>query len=323
MNEHDRIARFFAPLSGEGSFGLRDDAALISLAEGETLVTTVDSVIEGVHCFGTESPRLIAHKLVRRNLSDLAAMGARPRAYLLSLTLPRNMPEDWFTDFTRGLSECQDTFGIELLGGDCSSLPSGVSSPFVLSLTAFGVLTGSPLLRSGATIGDDVYVSGTIGDAALGLDTLQSELQLPSSEAQYLIGRYLLPEPRVRLGAALRHLATSCIDISDGLLQDAGHICTASQCGMALQASLLPLSLAAQHALATSPSMLKRIVTGGDDYELLFTAPPEAEARITSFAFNLEIPLTRIGSVVHGNSVDISDHETNRLVIHDTGFRHH
>lgn len=309
MDEFARIARYFAPLSSEGALGLRDDAALLSPPAGTRLVATCDSLIAGVHCIGDETADMLAHKLVRRNLSDLAAMGAAPYGYLVSLMLPRGTPDAWFAEFARGLAECQDMFGLVLLGGDTAATPG----PLTLSLTAFGTLTAPPLLRSGARAGDAVYVSGTLGDAALGLDVLQGRLAHASPE--WLVQRYRYPEPRLGLAQRLHGVAHACMDISDGLVQDAMHIAAASGVGIRLHAAALPLSGAAQAALSQDASLLRRIASGGDDYELLFTAPaaPPPESGI---------PVTRIGEVVEGSGVVLLDEAGNPIPLRDAGYRH-
>lgn len=298
MDEFDRIARYFAPLAAPSAFALRDDAALL---DARTVVTK-DCMVAGVHFMGDEDASLIARKLLRVNLSDIAAMGARPTHYLVGLMAPALTPEAWFAAFARGLSEDQAQYGIMLLGGDTTATPG----PLSLSLTMFGRLETAPLLRSGAKVGDAVYMSGTLGDAALGLRMLQGSL----SPRGALIARYHLPQPRTDL--ALGGIAHACMDISDGLLQDMGHIARASGVGVELEASLLPLSADARALLAADASLLEPIVTGGDDYEILFTAPE-----------NLLLEgVTRIGRVVAGEGVHLRDADGNALHFARAGYTH-
>lgn len=315
MDEFSRIARYFAPLAGEGAFGLGDDAALLIPPAGTRLVTTTDSVIAGVHCLGDESADMLAHKLMRRNLSDLAAMGAEPYAYLVSLMLPHGTGDVWFADFARGLAECQDMFGCVLLGGDTAATPG----PLTLSLTAFGTLTGLPLLRSGAQVGDALYVTGTLGDAALGLDILQEHLAC--ADAKHLLQRYYTPEPRLRIGQNLHGLAHSCMDISDGLVQDAAHMATASGVSFVIDTDILPLSAPAQRVIEQMPALLHRIVSGGDDYELLFTAPASSQAALEAIAAQTGIPFTCIGEVCEGSGVTLLRQGV-ELALHEQGYRH-
>lgn len=298
MDEFSRIARYFAPLASAQAFGLRDDAALL---DARTVVTK-DCMVAGVHFIGDEDASLIARKLLRVNLSDITAMGARPSHYLVGLMAPKNTPEAWFAAFARGLAEDQMQYGITLLGGDTTATPG----PLSLSLTMFGTLEAAPLLRSGAKVGNAVYMSGTLGDAALGLRMLQGTL--PPREA--LIARYHLPEPRMAL--SLSGVAHACMDISDGLLQDMGHIARASGVGVELEASLLPLSADARALLTEDASLLEIIVTGGDDYELLFTAPE-----------NISLAgVTRIGRVVAGDGVRLRDAQGNPLHFARAGYTH-
>lgn len=293
MAEHARIARFFAPLAaGEpGSFSLTDDAAL--LQPPHPFVVTTDSVIVGTHVLPDATPQQVAEKLLRRNLSDLAAMGATPWRYFLNLHTPTGTNDDWFAAFTAQLALLQTQFGLVLAGGDSTS----GAGPIHATLTCLGLADGPVLRRHGAQPGDDVYMSGTLGDAALGLAVLQEKLTLPAEDHAFLAQRYHLPEPRLALGAMLRSIATSCIDISDGLLADAGQLAQASGVQLQLTRSTVPLSPAAQHALQLSPDVWAQLLTGGDDYELLFTAPVAARAALGKAA------VTRIGVVAEGSGV--------------------
>jgi thiamine-monophosphate kinase len=274
--EFELIERYFAPLARgfPGAYRLRDDAALIAPALGHDLVAKSDAIVAGVHFLPDDPPELVARKALRVNLSDLAAKGAVPRAYLLDLMLPRTLPERWIAAFARGLARDQEEYGVHLIGGDTDSTPG----PVVVAITAFGeVPTGRMVLRSGARPGDAVFVTGTIGDAALGLEALRGALPgLDAKASSFLADRYRLPLPRVKLGARLLGRASAAIDISDGLVADLGHLCEASRLAAVIEGPRVPLSAAARAVLDTWPARMTTVLAGGDDYEILFTAPAQA-----------------------------------------------
>ena len=289
--EFELINKFFAPLAAanEGALGLRDDAALIGVRPGYRLVATVDTLVAGVHFQEQDPAGLIARKLLRVNLSDLAAMAAEPVCYLLAISLPNRPDAAWIGDFAAGLAADQAEFGIILAGGDTTATPG----PLSLSLTALGqVPEGGEIRRSGAAPGQDIYVSGTIGDAALavhGIEARGGEL------AADFAARYRLPQPRVALGPRLRGLASSLVDVSDGLVADLGHICQASGVAADLEVARLPVSDAARAALAREPQLREIVLTGGDDYELLFTADTAHAGALADLARETGVPLSRIG----------------------------
>jgi thiamine-monophosphate kinase len=320
LGEFGRIARFFAPLAGPGGLGLQDDAALLDCAAGHRLVITVDAIVEGIHYLTEDPPDLIARKLLRVNLSDLAAMGARPLHYLLTTALPAAWGDDWLARFAAGLAEDQALFGVTLLGGD-SVMTRG---PAVFSLTALGeVAAGAEIRRSGARPGDLVWVSGTIGDAALGLSVLRGEYQdLPDAERDALAARFQLPQPRTALGPRLAGIAHAMCDVSDGLLADLGHICQASACAGRVRLGSVPLSPAAGHLVAAMPELRTRLVTAGDDYELLFTAPPDAAAALARLTADLGLTLTEIGAIEEGAGVMLLDENGNEVEVAAPGYRH-
>lgn len=299
MAEHAHIARFFAPLSqgDAGSFALTDDAAILTPPQGYQLVATTDSVIAGTHVMADATPAQIAQKLMRRNLSDLAAMGAVPWRYLLNLHTPA-LPDDWFADFTDALASEQRQFNLVLAGGDSTRGDSAVHA----TITCLGLVQGPPLLRSNAKAGDTIYVSGTVGDAALGLQLLQQTLTTTSAGTASLTRRYHTPEPRLSLGGMLRGVGHAVIDVSDGLLADAGHIAKASGVQLRLQRDAIPLSESAQEILTTQ-DVWHTILTGGDDYELLFTAPASEQEEIAALSEDLRLRITAIGVVAEGNGV--------------------
>lgn len=321
--EFDLIARYFAPLAaGEaGAFDLTDDAAVLTPSPGWAIVATADAMVAGVHFLPEDPPDLIARKLLRVNLSDLAAMGARPRAYLLTTAFPAAIDDAWLAAFAEGLAADQAEFGIHLLGGDTVSTPGSLT----LSLTALGeARDGAVLRRSRAKPGDTVYVTGTIGDAALGLDSLRGHLGgLGPRQAEYLAGRYRLPQPRTACGPRLLGLAHAALDVSDGLVGDLGHICKASGLAAVIEAAHVPTSEAADEALAADPELLARILTGGDDYELLFTAPPDAAAAIAALGAELGLAITAIGRCEAGQGVSAVDRDGVALEGLGEGGWHH
>jgi thiamine-monophosphate kinase len=315
--ERARIARYFAPLAaGEaGSFQLSDDAAVLSIPAGKQLVITTDSVIESIHVLSGATPQQFAQKLMRRNLSDLAAMGATPWCYSLNLHTPRGLNEEWFALFATTLGGEQAQFGLTLIGGDSTS----GQSPIHTTLTCYGLIDGTPLRRNGAQIGDDIYVSGSLGGASYALHLLQHHQ--PISDA--LAARYHRPEPRLQLGSMLRGIAHAALDISDGLLADLGQLCEASRCAARITRETLPLEATLATHINRDPSLWNHALAGGDDYELLFTAAPEQRARIESIASALQLPLTHIGNVTAGEGITLLDTHGNRLPITQTGYEHH
>lgn len=321
LGEFERIARFFAPLAGPGALELRDDVALID-GPGETqYALTTDTIIEGVDYFSDDSPAMVAQKLLRVNLSDLAAKGAKPFGYLLTTALPRTHGEAWLKEFAKGLAGDQREFGVVLLGGDTSGTPG----PATLSVTFIGqVARGKAVLRSGARTGDAIYVSGTLGDSALGLAVLKNEIAqgLSAAERDYLIERYRLPRPRVALGQKLVGIARAMIDISDGLLADLGHLCAASQLRGIVRAPDLPVSDAARAAVSANPRFNAALTSGGDDYELLFTAPLSAANAIAKAAESCGIALTAIGAMEEGAGVGLLDAAGQPIKIEHLGYAH-
>jgi thiamine-monophosphate kinase len=320
LGEFGRIRRYFAPLAGPGGLGLGDDAALLDCPPGHCLVVTVDQLIEGVHYLPDDAPDTVARKLLRRNLSDLAAMGATPRHYLLTTALPASVTDDWVGCFAEGLAEDQRHFGIALLGGDSA----GTSGPASLTMTAIGeVPVAREIRRSGARPGDRIWVSGTIGDAFLGLQVLRGGLaDLAAEQRDALVARYRLPEPRTRLGPRLAGIAHAMIDVSDGLAADLGHLCDASGVGAMVALPRLPLSGAARSVVADDDALRVALATGGDDYELLFAAPPEAAAALAALAEELAVPLSEIGEIVDGAGVRLADAAGHDMPVTAAGWRH-
>lgn len=313
--EFELIRRHFAPLAAASALGLRDDAATLAPPPGSDLVLTVDAMVQGVHFLPDDPPELVARKLLRVNLSDLAAKGARPLGYLLTAAWTPELPEDWIAAFARGLGEDQRQFDCPLLGGDTVSTPG----PLWFSLTALGhVSAGRMLRRDGARPGDLVFISGTLGDGAIGLCAIRGELpQLDEADRAYLADRYRLPQPRVALGPRLLGLATAAMDVSDGLLADLGHIAEASAVAATIEAERVPLSPAGFRA-----ARLDLALSGGDDYEILFAAPPDAEAAVVALSGELGLPLTRIGRIEAGAGVTAVNAAGAPIVLRSAGWKH-
>ena len=312
--EFGLIARHFRPLAGPGALGLLDDAAVLQPPSGRELVLAADAMVAGIHFLPDDPAELIGRKLLRCNLSDLAAMGAVPLAYLLTMSAPQDTPESWFAAFAAGLAVDQARFGLHLLGGDTTSTPGPVS----LSLTILGhVAPGRAMRRAGAREGDEIWVSGTIGDGALGLLALRGAVADPDGT---LVRRYHLPEPRLGL-AGPEHGVSACLDVSDGLVQDLGHLCRAAGLGAEVMADAVPLSPAARTAVVHDPTLLAACLTGGDDYELLMAAPPGGAA-LQARGAALGIATTRIGRFVAGEGVRVLDRAGDVIPLDRAGWSH-
>lgn len=323
MDEFGLIDQYLKPLSRgfAGSLSLTDDAAVFAPPSGRELVVTTDAISKGVHFIGNEDAALIARKLLRTNLSDLAAMGAAPLCYFLNLMLPHETRADWVARFALGLREDQDMFGIHLAGGDTISTQGTLS----LSVTAMGSVTaGSALKRGKARAGDIIYVSGTLGDSALGLAFIQKKLHYTISEEhrRFFENRYYLPQPRLLLGQKLIGIARAAMDISDGLVQDLEHLCKASEVSAAVERHTIPLSAPAQALVQHEPNLWDYPLTGGDDYELLFTAPENKAKEIEALARDLQLPLTAIGKITSRGGVQVVDEQGRWLPFHHKGFQH-
>lgn len=310
--EFARIYRHFRPLAGAGALDLDDDAAILTPPPGRELVVAADAMVAGVHFLPADPPGLIARKLLRTNLSDLAAMGATPLGYLLTVSVPRTTDDAWFAAFAAGLAADQAEFGLTLLGGDTTSTPG----PVTLSLTILGTVTpGAALRRNGARPGDGIWVTGTIGDGALGLLAAQDRLADPTG---HLAARYRLPQPRVALGERLAGIAHAAMDVSDGLVQDLGHLCRAGHLAADIDAISVPLSPAARAA-----DRLELCLTGGDDYELLLAIPPAHEAALAEAAEATGIAVTRIGTFRPGEpEVTVRDATGAPLALKSGGWSH-
>ena len=289
LGEFDLIAKYFTRSVKRAALGVGDDCALFATSPGTQLAVSSDMLVEGRHFLPTVAPPRLGHKALAVNLSDLAACGAKPIAFTLALALPR-VDESFLAGFARGLLALADRHECELIGGDTTQ------GPLNLCITVFGeVPTGQALLRSGARAGDDLYASGTLGDARAALEVFRGTLSLPGPAFDSVRLAMETPQPRVALGLALRGVATSAIDVSDGLLGDLAHILRRSNVGATVEVDTLPRSA----VLGTLPLAQQREFTlaGGDDYELVFSAPPERAARVRDAAQRADVQVTRIGRI--------------------------
>ena len=290
MGEFDLIARYFKRPVQRAALGVGDDCALLQPTPGMQLAVSSDMLVEGRHFLSTVDPRTLGHKALAVNLSDLAACGAKPLAFTLALALPAADPA-WLAPFSEGLLALADAHGCELVGGDTTR------GPLNICITVFGELPrGQALLRSGARAGDDIYVSGTLGDARLALEAFRGTLALPAEVFTAARARMEQPTPRVALGQALRGVATAAVDVSDGLLGDLGHVLAASNLGARIEAEAARGLLGWADASLSPAQVLDLVLAGGDDYELVFTAPPSARGGIKSASVQAATRVTRIGS---------------------------
>lgn len=303
MGEFDLIARYFTRPARRAVTGVGDDCALWQPQSGMQLAVSSDMLVEGRHFLSTVSAQRLGHKALAVNLSDLAACGARPLAFTLSLSLPR-VDEAWLQGFSHGLFMLADAHGCELIGGDTTQ------GPLNICITVFGEIPpGDALLRAAAQAGDDIYVSGTVGDARLALEVFRGSLSLEAELFEAARLRKEQPEPRVALGLALRGIANACIDISDGLVGDLGHIMKASGVGAVLTTGWVADSAAISPALQSLP-MSRRLdmaLAGGDDYELLFTAAPDQAQAVQEAANDCDVPVTCIGRISAGQGLQVMD----------------
>jgi thiamine-monophosphate kinase len=316
------IARHFAPIATHpGALGLSDDAAFIKPPTGCDLVLQTDALVGGVHFFPDDAAHTIASKALRMNLSDLAAKGARPLGFLLSLALPKELGDDWLANFAEGLRGDAVLFACPLLGGDTTFTPG----PAMISIAMFGAVPeGAMVRRAGAKPGDLVFVSGTIGDAALGLFVRRGDAPwaLDAVQRQHLVSRYLLPQPRNALAEAVCTHASASMDVSDGLVGDLTKLCRVSQVSADIEAARVPHSDAAKAAFAADPSARETALTGGDDYEILCTVPPAKAESFCAAAKAAQVPITEIGVVATGEGVRFLDAQGNPLVFKQTSFSH-
>ena len=324
--EADIIQRVLAPLAAgyAGAFGLTDDAAVMAPPGGYELVATMDAVAEGVHFFGGDKAGDIGWKALAVNVSDLVAKGATPHVYLMSLAFPREPARDWLGGFAAGLGEAQTAFGITLIGGDTDRRPGPVS----VTISAFGIVPVGAMVRRGAArVGDRVFVSGTLGDAALGLKLRGGASEaaawgLSEAERSHLVGRYLRPQPRVALAGVLRAHAHASMDISDGLLKDLGRMCAASGVGAVIELGALPVSQAAAAVVARAPGEMAAIVGGGDDYEVLAAMSAREAGGYVAAARAAGVAVREIGRIVAGAGVALVGRDGTPVEFERDGWDH-
>ena len=321
LDEFERIRRYLSPLAKKvpGAWDLSDDAAWVTSMDGQGWLIAADAIVAGVHFPPDDSPGDVARRLLRVNLSDMAAMGALPRFYFMILALPPTHDDQWLAAFTTGLRADQHRFNIDLAGGDCVA----TTGPAVFSLTMLGRPSAdSPLRRKGALPGDHLVVSGQLGDATLALRRRYNGLEVSDDDADFFEARRLSPEPRVALGALLAGLAHAAIDISDGLVADLGHLCRESGVGADVWTTHIPLSDPARRALGTDPALLESILTGGDDYELLFACGPDDWPMVKDHAARSGVAVTRIGVFRSERRLAIIDPAGCPMVLGHGGYRH-
>lgn len=313
FSEFDLIRELFVPLAkSKAALGLTDDVAVVAPRAGHELILTTDTIIAGVDFFAGDPPDTIARKALRVNLSDLAAKGAEPFGYLLTLCLPRSVNLKWLRAFARGLAADQKEFGVTLLGGDLSSTPG----PLAITVAAFGyVPKGKAILRRGAKLGDLVFVSGTIGDSGAGLEACKTKRRAP-----FLADRYRVPQPRVALGRGLRGIASAALDVSDGLLADLEHLAGVSKVHVVVEAARVPLSSALKKMWGADAAL--RAATVGDDYEIVFTAPRDRRAKVFAAAKSARVPVAEIGWVMKGRGVALLGADGKPMAVGQRGWTH-
>ena len=326
-DEFRLISEIFAPLAAgyPGSLSLRDDGAILTMQKGREVVVTSDTLVEGVHFLPEDPPNSVGIKTLAVNLSDLAAMGAEPHAYTLSAAWSSRISTSWIENFAAALKNLQERYHIHLIGGDTVATPG----PLTLTITAFGLVhIGKSIQRKTANIGDNVYVTGNIGDSALGLQlaTNQIDIEVPSNSRAFFVNRYRQPVPRVEIGNSLYKFATSAVDISDGLVADIRHLAEHSDRKFIIHASRLPLSGAASELVKVHPEFMNIVLEGGDDYELAFTAPPKFHDEIINLSINSRTPITAIGNVMARETqpagVEVRGDNNQKIKVASGGYRH-
>ena len=312
-SEDELIARYFAPIAGAAALGLLDDAARFAPPDGHEIVVTADALVEGVHFFADDPPDAVAKKALRVNLSDLAAKAAEPLGFLLTLALPRAFGEDQLAAFARGLGEDARALNCPLMGGDTVATPG----PLTISITALGsVPSGRMIPRASVAPGDRLYVTGSIGDSALGLRLRRLEADdaahLTPEARRYLLNRYLLPSPRLDLRAGLRLAAHAAMDVSDGLAGDLAKMLRASGVSACVWMSRAPLSAAARAYIRDDPVLLDLALTGGDDYEILAAVPPERAEEFEAAAIEAAVTVSWIGEARPGAAPPVFEDASGR-----------
>jgi thiamine-monophosphate kinase len=325
-DEFDIIARIFAPLAKDtGALGLRDDAAVLMVADGQELVVTCDTLVEGVHFLKDDPAESIGHKALAVNLSDLTAKGSRGYAYMLSLALPHDISTEWLEGFASGLKAIQDQTDISLIGGDTTATPG----PITITITALGLVSHQhAVLRMGAKPGDRLYVSGTIGDAYLGLRLLREPALaetwgLTEEDVTFLVERYRRPGLNSELALLVRNFAQAAIDVSDGLVGDIEKLCRVSHVGATIEAARIPFSPAAKKALAQEPDLLPVLIGAGDDYGVVAAVSEKSAAGFESEAVALGAAFAMVGQVLpEEEGVTVLDGKGHPIALKHKGFSH-
>ena len=323
--EEHLIQEFLAPLASgyPGAFGLKDDCAVFTPTPGHDLVVKTDPVAAGIHFFADDKPEDIAWKALAVNVSDLAAKAAIPRVYLMALSFPEAPKRDWMQRFAHGLGQAQEKFGMHLIGGDTDRRPG----PLTVSITVLGEVASGAMLRRGkANVGDQIYVSGALGSAALGLAlrrdaSLAHRLALTSGETALALARYLRPEPRLALRCALA-CASAAMDLSDGLIKDLGRMCRASSCAARVSLAMLPLDSCMRKTVTLDQERWADVVGGGDDYEILTTVPPSRVRDFVAAAQSAGVTVSRIGAITAGSGVEVIGLDGSPLTFDRAGYDH-
>jgi len=324
--EFEIIARYFAPLATDtGALGLKDDAAVLMVTEGHELVVTCDTIVEGVHFLKDDPPASVGHKALAVNLSDLTAKGSRGYAYLLSLALPPEVSADWLEGFAAGLREVQDETAISLVGGDTTASPG----PLTITITALGLVPQEQaVMRLGGKPGDKLYVSGTIGDACLGLRLLREPVLaetwgLAEEDIAFLVNAYRRPGPNNDLAILVRNFAQAAIDVSDGLVGDVEKLCQVSHVGARIETGRVPFSPAAAKALQREPDLLPDLITAGDDYGVVVAISEKSAPDFESEAETKGAAFTRVGDLVTAEEgITAVDSKGVSLALKHKGFKH-
>lgn len=324
--EFDIIARYFAPLASDtAALGLKDDAAVLTVTAGHELVVTCDTIIEGVHFLKDDPPESVGHKALAVNLSDLTAKGARAYVYVLSIALPENISGEWLEGFAAGLKDLQGYSGISLIGGDTTAS----AGPLTITITALGLVTHQhAVMRLGAKPKDRLYLSGTIGDAYLGLrlrrePALAATWGLSEDDVEYLVDRYRRPVPNTELALLIRNFGQAAVDVSDGLVGDIAKLCGVSHVGAEIETARVPFSAAAQKALAREPNLLPVLITAGDDYGIVVAVSATSAADFESEIKAKEASFRAIGTIVEGGKgLRVLDGDGHPMELKHKGFSH-
>ena len=316
MSEFNLIKQHFTRPTHHTTLGIGDDAALISLSTGMVLVISADMLVAGTHFFADADPYKLGWKSLAVNVSDMAAMGANPKWATLAIALPNNDTQ-WLSEFSRGFFACATEFDVDLIGGDTTRGPLNICVQIMGE-----VPIGQAIKRSGAKVGDEIWVSGALGDAALALAHMQNKLALPNNVFEVCAQALHTPQPRVALGLALREIASSAIDISDGLLGDLGHILESSNVGATLKLINIPHSVHLGTTALHDQNIIKLLLAGGDDYELCFTAPANKHTEITILSEKLGLPLSCIGMIASNTGIVVHGLDNEILDIKESGFDH-